>query len=131
MIGEVDIFYALQTQLSDWFPTKATLPPPPEYDEKPEDLPIQGVQPKPNQQPDSQLDSQPTPQTKPPMKNPNDIIQDGEDNNGDQKRPGEIFVTGPPKRIDTYFDDVMFRKQPPGLSFKQPYFWKQHSPVIF
>lgn len=48
MIGECDIFYPLQNQIADWYPTKSPHPPPPppaaQEEEEEEDM-KQGVLP--------------------------------------------------------------------------------------
>lgn len=47
MIGECDIFYALQTKIADWYPTKPPHPPPPPSppEEEEEEDTKQGVLP--------------------------------------------------------------------------------------
>lgn len=131
MIAEVDIFYPLQTKVADFFPNKK---PPPEEEEEEEEQELEIAKPP----------AQPLPSTggvpaappsatpiKPKPKPPIDILGDGDDNYNPQNHPGEIYVTGPPKRSDSgeVLYDIKYKNPYYGFSPKVPYFWQPTKPL--
>lgn len=129
MIAEVDIFYPLQTQISDYFPTKP--PPPVEDEEEGEDEEEEAGPPTKPASNGAASSSASIPGTKPTKPEPpTEILQDGGDNYNPQSHPGEIYVTGPPKRIDSNkLYDIKYRKPSFGYSIREPYFWRPPQPA--
>lgn len=94
MIAECDIFYPLQNQITDWYPTKKPAPPPPPPPEEEYEDMAQGVlpgnfgtmQPQNEQQP-APIDSQVNARPPPPMDIPlNDVPEnDAPVNDGGNK----------------------------------------------
>lgn len=139
MIGEVDIFYPLQTMIADYFPTTPSPPPEPE----PEELPVAGVDaggpeeaaPLPSTAAGTAPTNGPTiAATSGPTKpnSPTPILQDGGDNFNPQNHPGEIYVTGPTKskRVGTGNAKSKERFRPPAIAYSQrkKYFWRTSNP---
>lgn len=128
MVGEVDIFYPLQTVITDFFPTKAPKPAA-ETEEEEEVAPV--AQPSPSTVPVPVPTGKPT-DTPTQAKPPPEILQDGADNYNPQSHPGEIYVTGPPKRFDSgpiFYDKYDSRPHKYGYSAKEPAFWRPTKPV--
>lgn len=133
MVSEVDMFYPLPTKVTDFLPRPPTKQPPPV--EEPEGPPV--VEPVQQQVPSNQAHpgpAQPVPvQQKPPQsKPPTQILQDGDDNyNVQNPPPGEIYVTGPPRRMESseYMNDLAYRNSPPhGYSSREQYYWRPPRP---
>lgn len=130
MIAEVDIFYPLQTKIADYYPKPP--PPPPDEEEgeeegeEEEELP---VQPAPQPQPAPQQKPAPSDAPMARPKPPTAILQDGADNYNTQNHPGEIYVTGPPRRIASseVLDNFVYRN--PQYSHRNEIFWRPTKPV--
>lgn len=122
LIAEVDIFYPLQTQITDYFPTKKppSPSPSPAEEEEEEEAEEEGEAP-------AATPTRPAASAAPTRpKQPTAILQDGEDNYDPQNHPGEVYVTAAPKRVDVGHPLADIKYPGPALDYspRQPYFWQ-------